>query len=92
MELAYQSNVTNNSSTSLASFYGTTQANKVNQNQVFYDDNSFYRPGSNALNCSRNDNLFEKKKEVHDTEEGPEWIKELNKLVQSTMEGITLNK
>jgi hypothetical protein len=34
-----------------------------------------------ALNVDRQDDIYDKKKEIQDTEEGPEWIKELNKLV-----------
>ncbi len=34
-----------------------------------------------ALNGKKEDSIFEKKKVIHDTEEGPEWIRELNKLI-----------
>ena len=36
-----------------------------------------------ALNCDNDGHIFEKKKEIQDTDEGPEWIKELNKMVSS---------
>ncbi len=32
------------------------------------------------MSC-QNTKVQEKSKQVHDTEEGPEWIKELNKLI-----------
>ncbi len=40
-----------------------------------------------ALSCNKNDNIIEKSKLVDDTDEGPEWIKDLNKLV-TNIEGI----
>ncbi len=94
MELAHQSNPASASTSSLTSFYVNSASGSKfqSQNLVFYDDNSFYKPGSNALSCNRNDKIFDnKKKEVHDPEEGPDWIKELNKLV-STMDGKILKK
>jgi hypothetical protein len=104
---------------SLANYYSTSSVKidpNINQS-VFYDDNSFYKPGyvreaiqfikksrqqffeyqvilKAALNVDRQDEIYEKKKEIQDTEEGPEWIKELNKLVSSVDGKITqkLNK
>ena len=77
LECAYQNNQISNSSN-----YYSNQ--KQEQSQIFYDDNSFYRPGPAALNCNRTENLLlEKKKAIQESEEGPEWIKELNKLVSN---------
>ena len=78
LECAYK----NNQVGTFPSYYYSNS--KPEQNQVFYDDNSFYRPGPTALNCHRNENvLLEKKKAMQESEEGPEWIKELNELVSN---------
>ena len=67
MELAYQSNSANASTNSLTSYY--TNSNylsntKSNQNMIFHDDNSFYKPGSvNNLNHLVN-HFFDLKKYV----------------------------
>lgn len=37
-----------------------------------------------ATNCNISTNIYDKKTTIQDNEEGPEWIKELNKLVTST--------
>lgn len=58
--------------------------NQQNQMMIFYDDNSFYKPGQAATSCNRSDPFYEKKKAIQDTDEGPEWIKDLNKLVTSS--------
>ena len=42
------------------------------------------------MNVNRNDTINEKKKILHDAEEGPDWIRELNKIVN--IEGICLKK
>lgn len=42
-----------------------------------------YLFGQTALNCDRTDTIFEKKQPRHDLEEGPEWIKELNKFISN---------
>ena len=39
-----------------------------------------------ALNCDKAEQYFGKKKEIEETEEGPEWIKELNKF-DSSLDG-----
>jgi hypothetical protein len=77
LECAYQ----NNQASTTTSYYFNQ---KQEQTQMFYDDNSFYKPGPTALNCNRNENLLlEKKKAMQESEEGPEWIKELNELVSN---------
>ena len=43
------------------------------------------------MNYNRNDTIFETKSVGHDLEEGPEWIKELNKLI-STVDGLKFLK
>ncbi len=43
-----------------------------------------------ALSCN-NDKGYEKPKTLHDTEEGPEWIKELSNIITPT-EGTILSK
>ena len=40
-----------------------------------------------ATNYNRSDQLFDKAKSIQDTDEGPEWIKDLNKLVTSNLDG-----
>ena len=39
-----------------------------------------------ALNCNRSDPVYEDKQKLNDIEDGPEWIKELNKLI-TTVDG-----
>lgn len=103
LELVHQANV---STSSLASYYSQSNSKL---DQIFYDDNSLYKPGpvnkkiyrkkrhnfifiqclfprfQASTNCNRLD-PFEKTKVVQDTDEGPEWIKELNKLVTKSAE------
>lgn len=77
LECVYQINPTAQSS------YYSSKFDPSNSQTLFYDDYSFYKPGYSALNFHQIDDVFEKKKDLQDTEEGPEWIKELNKLVTS---------
>lgn len=81
LECAYQNNQNNSQLNTISNYY----QNAKNENtQIFYDDNTFYKPGSTALNCHRNENIImEKKKALQYSEEGPDWIKELNKLVSN---------
>lgn len=87
LELAHQANMSTSSINSLTSYYNASSST-TKLDQIFYDDNSLYRPGQAATSCNRMDQ-FEKSKLIQDTDEGPEWIKELNKLVTSTsLDGI----
>jgi hypothetical protein len=52
-------------------------------NQIFYDNNSFYKPGPMALNSNNKQDNDSSKRISCDTEEGPDWIRELNKLVKT---------
>jgi hypothetical protein len=76
--------------------YVSSQANASSQQQqqsgadaqnIFYDNNLLYKHGSMALNYNRNDTIYDNKKSMQDTEEGPEWIRELNKLI-SYIDGL----
>ena len=44
-----------------------------------------------ALNCNRSDPVFENRQQLNDIDDGPEWIKELNKLI-TTVDGEYLKK
>lgn len=74
LECSYQQNP--NQSNYYLNPSATNNAHLVNKfEQVFYDDNTFYKPGASALNYNRED---ENKIEG---EEEPEWIKEINKTL-----------
>jgi 1-phosphatidylinositol-3-phosphate 5-kinase len=85
------SNATLNSSAKLSDMTASGGANS--SSLVFYDDNTLYKPGYAALNMHQDDSVNDQKKKdlQDDTEEGPEWIKELNSLIVSTYD-LTSNK
>jgi hypothetical protein len=95
LEMAHLATNTTNSVSNINSLVGAYYSqsspkllqdnqNQQNQMMIFYDDNSFYKPGQAATSCNRSDPFYEKKKAIQDTDEGPEWIKDLNKLVTSS--------
>lgn len=85
LECSYQQNP--NQSNYYLNPSAANNAHLVNKfEQVFYDDNTFYKPGSSALNYNKED---ESKIEG---EEEPEWIKEINKtLSPSHDDGETIS-
>lgn len=77
LECSYQQNP--NQSSYYLNSASANNAHLVNKfEQVFYDDNTFYKPGPSALNYTRDEPSEEKKA---DAEEEPDWIKEINKMI-----------
>ncbi|CAF0732180.1 unnamed protein product [Brachionus calyciflorus] len=85
LECSYQQNP--NQSSYYLNSSSSNNANLVNKfEQVFYDENTFYKPGPSALNYRRDEPMEEKKTDV---EEEPDWIKELNKMIGNDQESAS---